>query len=72
MNASDIDSGDFGNVSYEVFPASSLFSVTKLASGEGAVSVNGLLDRETLDEYSITILARDGGMEIMLENWYTL
>lgn len=62
VNASDIDSGEFGDVSYEVFPANSLFSVYKLAGGEGAVSVNGVLDRETLDTYSITILARDGGM----------
>lgn len=44
-----------------MFPASNLFSVTKLATGEGEVTVNGILDRETLDAYSITILARDGG-----------
>ena len=61
MNASDIDSEEFGNVSYQVFPANDLFSVSKLERGEGVVSVNGMLDRETLDQYSITILARDGG-----------
>lgn len=52
---------NFGNVSYEVFPANELFSVTKLESGEGEVRVEGTLDREILDEYSITIIARDGG-----------
>jgi hypothetical protein len=45
-----------------VFPASDLFSVYKLATGEGEISVNGIIDRETQDDYSITILARDGGM----------
>lgn len=63
VNATDADSEAFGNVSYEVFPESSLFSVTKLDSGEGEVRVEGLIDRETIDRYMITILARDGGME---------
>ncbi len=61
MNATDIDSEAFSNVSYEVFPESMLFSVTTLESGEGEVRVEGLLDREALDRYTITILARDGG-----------
>ena len=61
MNASDIDSGEFGNVSYEVFPANDLFSVIKLENGDGEVRVEGVLDRETTEEYNITIIARDGG-----------
>ncbi len=48
-------------MSYEVFPANDLFSVTKLEYSEGAVTVDGVLDREMVDEYTITILARDGG-----------
>ena len=44
-----------------MFPANELFSVTKLESGEGEVRVEGILDREALDEYTITIIARDGG-----------
>ena len=61
MNATDIDSEDFGNVSYAIFPESDLFYVTKLDNGRGVVTVNGGLDRETLDQHTITILARDGG-----------
>ena len=61
VNATDIDSGAFGNVSYEVFPESSLFSVRKLYSGEGEITVEGVLDREAVDQYTITLLARDGG-----------
>ena len=61
MNAIDVDSGEFGNVSYEVFPINDLFSVTKLENGDGEVRVEGVLDRETTEEYRITIIARDGG-----------
>ena len=61
VNAIDIDSGEFGYVSYEVFPANDLFSVTKLENGDGEVRVEGVLDRETTEEYNITIIARDGG-----------
>ncbi len=61
VNATDIDSEEFGNVSYEVFPESSLFSVSRLYSGEGEIRVEGLLDRETVNQYTITLLARDGG-----------
>ena len=56
-----MDSGEFGNVSYEVFPANDLFSVIKLETGYGEVRVEGVLDRETTEEYNITIIARDGG-----------
>lgn len=56
-----MDSTEFGSVSYAVFPENDLFTVSKLATGEGEVRVQGVLDRETVDEYSITILARDGG-----------
>lgn len=61
MNAIDNDSGEFGNVSYEVFPANELFSVTKPENGEGEVRVEGILDREDTEGYDITIIARDGG-----------
>lgn len=61
MNASDIDSGLFGNVSYDVFPDNPLFSVVTAEGGEGEVFVVGELDREMVAEHTITILARDGG-----------
>ena len=61
MNATDEDSEVLGNITFEVFPADSLFSVTTLLSGGGQLIVEGELDRETDDTYTITILARDGG-----------
>lgn len=63
VNATDVDSEEFGIVFYEVFPANPLFSVVTLATGEGEVRVVGELDRETMDQHIITILARDGGTE---------
>lgn len=64
VNATDIDSAEFGNVSYVIFPENPFFSVTKLDSGEGEVRAEGELDRELEDSYTITILARDGGQNI--------
>lgn len=66
MNATDRDSGSFGNVAFEVFPASDLFAVTNLYTGVGEIFVNGILDREALDQYTITILARDGGKVVSI------
>ena len=63
VNATDIDSGSFGNVTYQVFPESDLFSVSTLESGEGEVRVEGVLNREALDQHLITIIARDGGKQ---------
>ena len=51
----------FGNVSYDVFPENPLFSVITVEGGEGEMYVVGELDREMVDEHTITILARDGG-----------
>lgn len=48
-----------------MFPENDLFVVMKLESGEGEVRVQGMLDRETMDEYTITILARDGGIHVV-------
>ena len=62
VNSSDIDSGDFGEVTYEVFPQNSLFTITTLPDGSGEVRVLGMLDRETTSEQTITLIVRDGGM----------
>ena len=61
VNSSDVDSGMFGEVTYEVFPASPLFNIATLPDGSGEVRVLGVLDRETASQHSITLLIRDGG-----------
>ena len=61
VNSSDPDSGLFGQVTYEVFPASSLFNITTLPDGSGEVRIRGVIDRETSSGQTITLLVRDGG-----------
>lgn len=60
FNATDKDSGAFGNVTYSITSASEdgVFSVDAVS---GILSVVAPLDRETEDHYSLVITARDGG-----------
>ncbi len=64
--ATDSDSSALGSISFAIFPENPLFSITTYNNGddryEGILSVEGELDRESVDEYTLTLLARDGGI----------
>lgn len=62
MYASDVDSGEFGSISYEILAVNDLFAID---SGGGVIRVVGMLDRETSDQYGVTVLARDGGKTLV-------
>lgn len=60
--AMDDDSDVLGRIQYDIFPANPLFAVH---NSSGWVSVVGDVDRETQTSHSITILARDGGKDVL-------
>lgn len=57
LEADDIDSGEFGNVTYSI-AGSSPFWIDPI---NGDLYVTGYLDRETTDSYTLMIIASDGG-----------
>ena len=60
VGAPDADSGELGRVTYEIFlgDAGGVFAI---GNETGQVWVLGPLDKETVDQYTLTILAEDGG-----------
>ena len=60
MEATDLDSGKNGKISYEFIPstASGLF---KINDSNGDVTLHGTLDFENESSYTLTALAKDSG-----------
>ncbi|XP_060077744.1 cadherin-23-like [Ylistrum balloti] len=58
ITASDDDSGIFGLVTYSLRGGNGRFDINEQT---GVVTVDGLLDRETVEEYYLTVEAKDGG-----------
>ena len=59
VQADDADSGLLGQVRYSIGnDDANVFSINETS---GAVSISGSTDRETVDSYTITVQARDGG-----------
>ena len=71
VGASDADSGELGRVTYEIFlgDAGGVFAI---GNEIGEVWVVGTLDKETVDQYTLTILAEDGGEMIVTAGGYML
>ncbi|OWF48736.1 cadherin-23-like [Mizuhopecten yessoensis] len=58
ITASDLDSGSFGKLTYSLRGGNGRFDIN---DETGVVTVDGLLDRETVEEYYLTVEAKDGG-----------
>ncbi|XP_069123032.1 cadherin-23-like isoform X3 [Argopecten irradians] len=58
ITATDLDSGIAGNVTYSLRGGNGRFDINERT---GVVTVDGLLDRETVEEYYLTVEAKDGG-----------
>ena len=71
VGASDADSGELGRVTYEIFlgDAGGVFAI---GNETGEVWVVGPLDKETVDQYTLTILAEDGGETVVTAGGYML
>ncbi|KAM5171977.1 cadherin-related family member 2 [Mantella aurantiaca] len=62
IQATDLDAGDYGIITYGLLPPSILTSFNVNSSTGEIIVVNGdLLDRERLSQYYATLQARDGG-----------
>ena len=59
--ATDADAGDFGSVRYEVAPGSIINSAFSLQSDTGGIILIKQLDRETIEVYTFSVRAVDGG-----------
>ena len=55
-----------GAVNYTISPATDIFVINTLSNGFGQIIVVNVLDRETRDFYTITVVARDGGKHHVL------
>ena len=60
VNATDIDSGDLGDVTYEII-SGNVGGAFAIGNETGQVWVVGEVDKEVVDQYTLTILAEDGG-----------
>lgn len=60
LHAADPDEGNNGSVSY-VIVSGNTGKAFKIDSSSGELSVNGSIDRETIQSYSLVIRASDGG-----------
>ena len=58
VEASDRDSGSFGEIEYYITPTYVPFLIDPI---NGRISINGVLDFEKLDAYSFNVSAVDGG-----------
>ena len=61
VQADDADSGVLGEVEYSIVDGN-INEVFSIDSTSGAVTVNGVIDRELLDEYTLTVAASNPGM----------
>ncbi|CAH0723464.1 unnamed protein product, partial [Brenthis ino] len=67
VDATDADFGQNANLTYFLQPSSKdiPFEISPL---NGVLSVNGVLDREKEDKYTLTVVARDNGFEKKLSS----
>ena len=62
VSAEDLDSGEFGQVTYRIVSAdSSVLETFDLDSTTGSISTSRALDREQQDMYEFSVVAEDGG-----------
>ncbi|XP_011407489.2 PREDICTED: protocadherin Fat 4-like [Amphimedon queenslandica] len=61
FDATDADSGSYGNVSILITSSSAPGTFSIPDPSNGVLYVTGLLDREEEDTYTLTVTARDGG-----------
>ncbi len=63
FGATDEDLGVLGEVTFELAPGedASLWEVRSIGNGHGQLVAIGFLDRESVTNYMVQVLARDGG-----------
>ncbi|XP_026498346.2 cadherin-89D isoform X2 [Vanessa tameamea] len=67
VDATDADFGQNSNLTYFLQPSSKDIPF-EISSLNGVLSVNGVLDREKEDKYTLTVVARDNGQDKKLSS----